>query len=57
MADETMTGFSELVMEPLAPGAESTDYWRDDAGVHHVPKRAGGRLVVAAAPAGCRGGA
>lgn len=29
-----------VVMEPLAPGAESTDYWRDDAGVHHIPKRA-----------------
>lgn len=40
MADAIMTGFSELVMEPLAPGAEGTDYWRDDAGVHHVPKRA-----------------
>lgn len=40
MADETMTGFSELVMEPLAPSAEGTDYRRDDAGVHHVPRRA-----------------
>lgn len=40
MADETMTGFSELVMEALAPSAEGTDYRRDDAGVHHVPRRA-----------------
>lgn len=33
------------VLEPLEPGAPFA-YWRDDAGVHHVPKRALAELVV-----------
>lgn len=28
-----------VVLEDLAADATSTDYWRDEQGVHHVPKR------------------
>lgn len=28
-----------VALEPLAADAESFDYWRDEQGVHHVPKR------------------
>lgn len=28
-----------VVLEDMATGAASTDYWRDEKSVHHVPKR------------------
>jgi hypothetical protein len=28
----------EVVLEPVGPDGNTT-YWRDESGVHHVPKR------------------
>ncbi len=37
----------EVVIDPLPPGGD-TRYWRDPAGVHHVPKRSLAEITVAA---------
>ncbi len=34
-----------VVLEDLAPGGDIR-YWRDEAGVHHVPKRGLGELII-----------
>ena len=36
----------EVVMEPVGPGGDIR-YWRDERGVHHVPKRPLEDLIVA----------
>jgi nitroreductase len=35
----------EVVLEEVAPG-ESIKYWRDEAGVHHVPKRRLEEIII-----------
>jgi nitroreductase len=37
----------QVVIDPLPPGGD-TRYWRDAAGVHHVPKRSLAEITVAA---------
>lgn len=34
-----------VVLEDLAPGGDIR-YWRDEAGIHHVPKRGLGELII-----------
>ena len=35
----------EVVIEDLEPGG-SVEYWRDDRGTHHVPKRGLGDIIL-----------
>jgi hypothetical protein len=34
-----------VVVDPVGPDGDIA-YWRDDAGVHHVPKRSLNELIV-----------
>ncbi len=37
----------DIMIEPLGPDG-SVRYWRDEKGIHHVPKRALADIIVAA---------
>ena len=39
------TGDTKVVLEDLEPGGD-TRYWRDEEGVHHVPKRGIDELII-----------